>query len=281
MWDKKTNANPQIDSTNIFEDFTSDAKLWEEIKMQQEKQSKDVFYYLKSLGWFLKIINLIMILGICVFLTYGFIQNRDTSENYSFLEPVCNLFLWDISSEISGCYGLNGYSQKISSELNTMKEKQFDEIKPLFQHTYELDNFANSKSVAFLLEKTNSRLRPLDILSDFDELKNKFESIDKSKIVCSDIEINDSLVFTARCEAYSSDWDSDITSVENEKKSGTSISVASGFLHFIENTEWNNFIVINKQKVFDSTSVSGNGIYTKKTDFDLTLRYTSINNLAL
>jgi len=86
------------------------------------------------------------------------------------------------------------------------------------------------------------------------------------------------MTLSARCEAYSSDWDSDITGVDNSKFSGTSISVASSFIDFLENSE---FTVVSKQKIFDFETVSGNGIYTKKTSFDLELRYTDTNNLAL
>ena len=99
------------------------------------------------------------------------------------------------------------------------------------------NNFTNSKPVTFLLNKTDSRLKPLDILSDFDAIKNKFEPIDKSKIQCFDMVIKDDMTLSARCEAYSSDWDSDISTVNNQKNSGTSISVASSFIDFMENTE--------------------------------------------
>jgi len=70
MPDNKTKQNSQIDSTNIFEDFKTDAKLWKEVKAQEKKAAKDIFYYLKVFtGWF-KVINLIVILCVCVFLLY-------------------------------------------------------------------------------------------------------------------------------------------------------------------------------------------------------------------
>lgn len=281
MSDNKTNTNSQIDSTNIFEDFASDAKLWKEVKTQEAKAAKDIFYYLKAFTGFFKILNLIAILGVCIFLLYSFLQNRDTLENYSFLSPICNVFLWEVGSDISWCYWLGAFSDKTKSDLTSLRKSQFDKVLPLFEHVYELDNFTNSKEVTFLLNKTESRLKPIQILADFDELKNKFEPIDKSKVQCFDIVISDDMTLSARCEAYSSDWDSDITTVNNEKNSGTSISVASSFIDFIENADGSDFKVISKQRVFDYNNVSGNGIYTKKTDFDLNLKYTNINNLAL
>ena len=281
MSDNKAKQNSQIDSTNIFEDFKADTKLWKEIKDQEQKAAKDMFYYLKIFtGWF-KVINLIAILCVCVFLLYSFFQNRESFENYSFLSPVCNLFLWDVGSDVSGCYWLTSFSNKIDQDIKVKKEAQFERVLPLFEHVYELDNFTNSREVSFLLDTSESRLRPLKILSAFDVLKNKFEPIDKSKIQCFDLVIRDDMTLSARCEAYSSDWDSDITGIDNSKSSGTSISVASSFIDFLENTAWSQFSVISKQKVFDFETVSGNGIYTKKTNFDLELRYTDTNNLAL
>lgn len=281
MSDNKAGSNPQIDSTNIFEDFASDTQLWEDVRAQEKKESKDVFYYIKAFSELFKILNLVLILGVCLFLIYSFFQNKQELENYSFLSPICNLFLWDISSEVSGCHGVKAYSSKIQTDLAAIKKSQFDQIAPLFEHVYELDNFTSSKSVTFLLNKADSRLKPLSILAEFDAIKNKFEPIDKSKIQCFDMTIKDDMTLTTRCEAYSSDWDSDISSVDNEKSSGTSISVASSFIDFIENTQWSNFKIVNRQKVFDHTNVSGNGIYTKKTEFDLNLRYTNTSNLAL
>lgn len=279
MSDTKTKS--KIDSTNIFEDFTSDTKLWKEVKAQEEKQSKDAFHYIKLSTEFLKILNLIFILWICIFSAYSFFQSRDTLENYSLFEPICGLFLWEVADNVSGCYWLTAFTDKLKADANSLKQEQFDEVAPLFEHVYELDNFTNSKSITFLLEKTDTRLQPLTILSDFDELKNKFEPIDKSKVQCFDIVIRDDMTLSARCEAYSSDWDSDISTIENDKKSWTSISVASSFIDFIENSETSNFNLINKQKVFDYTNVSWNGIYTKKTDFDIDLQYNDTNNLAL
>lgn len=281
MLDDKTNSNSQIDSTNIFEDFKTDTKLWKEVKDQEKKAAKDVFYYLKIFTGCFKILNLVAILCVCVFLLYSFFQNRDSLDNYSFLAPVCSLFLWDVADEVSGCYSLEGFSNKTSTDLKVAQEEQFDRVVDLFEYVYELDNFANSSEVNFLLNASESRLKPLEILWNFDLLKNKFEPIDKSKVQCSDIVIRDDMTLSARCEAFSSDWDSDITWLDNSKNSWTSISIASSFIQFLENDSESNFKLITKQKVFDFETVSGNGIYTKKTSFDLELRYTDTNNLAL
>ena len=281
MPDNKTNSNTQIDSTNIFEDFKADAQLWKDVQAQEQKAAKDVFYYLKlATGW-LKVINLITVLCICVFLLYSFFQNRESFENYSFLWPVCHLFLWDVAWDVSGCYSLASFSNQAHQDLELKKQSQFERVLPLFEHVYELDNFTSSREVNFLLGTSQSRLRPMKILSDFDTLKNKFEPIDKSKVQCFDIVIRDDMTMSARCEAYSSDWDSDITGADNTKSSGTSISVASSFIDFVDNAQWSQFNVMSKQKVFDFETVSGNGIYTKKTSFDLELQYTDTNNLAL
>ena len=281
MWDDKGTLNNQIDSTNIFEDFTSDASLWADVKKQEKKKSRDIFYYLK-VGWnFLKVLNLIVFLLLISFYVYSFFQNRVSSENYSFLEPVCQFILWDVSSDVSWCYSVSGFLNKINSDRDSIKTSQFKRIEPLFQHVYTLDNFKNSKSMTFLLDRSENRLRTLDVISEFDSIKNSFESVDKSKVVCYDMVIQDDMSLTARCDAYSSDWDSDITNADWVKRSGTSVSIASSFIDFIDNSPDSKFSVSNKQKIFQYTNVSGNGIYTRKTNFDLNLRYIDSNSLSL
>jgi hypothetical protein len=39
---------------------------------------------------------------------------------------------------------------------------------------YSVENFSLSKDVKFLVEKTDTKLKPLEIMSDFDQLKNSF-----------------------------------------------------------------------------------------------------------
>lgn len=151
-------------------------------------------------------------------------------------------------------------------------------IEPL----YTTIDFLNSGEVSFLLDKTHTRLKPFDILEEFDRLKNEFETQDKTALSCYDIVIQDD-VMTVNCDTYSSDWDSSIRLPNGETSpliGGTAISRATSFLDFIEQ-ESNILNISQKQKQFSLQSVSGENLwYTKKTTFSLQLQYSQ-NSLSL
>gem|GEM_PF-5138181 len=56
---------------------------------------------------------------------------------------------------------------------------------------YLVDNFIYSEVVSFLINTSKTSLQPIEILSHFDVLKNKFEPIDKSMISCKNITIRE------------------------------------------------------------------------------------------
>jgi hypothetical protein len=87
------------------------------------------------------------------------------------------------------------------------------------------------------------------------------------------------------CSAFSWNWDSRILWyswkwVWQNNVSGTSVSVASSFINFIEKKENSNFILLDKQKKFTSVEVINDNWYTKKTDFKLKLKFSN-NNIWL
>jgi len=62
------------------------------------------------------------------------------------------------------------------------------------------------------------------------------------------------------CDIFSSDWDTEIVSLEEDSifstdRSGTSISRASSFIDFIESYPNSSFQVINKPSVLTSVGV--------------------------
>jgi hypothetical protein len=80
----------------------------------------------------------------------------------------------------------------------------------MIESLYKIENFNSSKDVVFLREKSEKKLPVLKILEEFDDLKNSFESIEKNKIKCTDIEIDNEYIFKANCEAYSTEFDKQI-----------------------------------------------------------------------
>jgi hypothetical protein len=98
--------------------------------------------------------------------------------------------------------------------LSQAIEGQASQVLPMLGQAYSIQNFNLSKKVSFLLEKNSTRLKPLEILDAFDELKNIFSPTDKGEIQCYDISIvEDSLSIT--CDAFSSDWNTDIVTIND------------------------------------------------------------------
>jgi len=154
------------------------------------------------------------------------------------------------------------YLESKKEELEQSEERYTTEISSILGDIYEIEDFIYSKVATFLLDKSKNRTKPLEILAEFDKLKNIFEPIDKSKVICSDISINSKSEFEAICEAYSSDWDSELVQIDSgivgkKQSGGTSISIASSFLDFLEKHPESKFQLIDKQKVFFSENISG------------------------
>ena len=269
---------------NIFEDFTGDSSLDKDVQNIERDQKRDIFFYLKKTSFFLKLSNLIFFTIFSFFILYAFFQNNAELKNYSYFSPICWFFLWDAIPENGSCYPLLSYLESKKWDYEKERQQQVLQVSEMIGDIYEIKNFAYSKTMNFLLDKTRNRLKPTEILSEFNDVKSKFEPIDKSKVECYNIVINDKNEFSASCDAYSSDWDTNIVELKDgaiikSQKWWTSVSVASSFIDFLNNHPDSRFYVLDKQKVFSSETVSGKWIFTKKTSFNLKLKYSSNDTL--
>lgn len=279
-WENKSSIN----SENIFDEFTDSKEIKEELEKTDKENEKDIYYYLKKLSWVFLILNIIFFLIIIACFGYIYIQNKEQKTEYNFLSPVCQLFLGSKSIYPSTCYWVTPTLAEFTSKLDELSKNQSQAILPLLWDTYALENFNVSKKVGFILEKWESRLRPLEILSEFDAMKDLFSSTDKSEITCYDIELaNDILSMT--CDSYSSDWNTDILSVENTALRtlngwGTSISKASSFINFYEQYSESPFTVVEKPDFYTSESFQS-WPYTRRTTFQFSLRYAKKTGLDI
>ena len=269
---------------NIFDDFSTEDSLKKEVEEIKNKEKKDAFFYIKMWSAFIGTINAILLMTLGIFFVYTLIQNDEDNSDYSIFTPICNIFLWDVAKDIDTCYSVSYYTKQVEKKLEDEKIYQTKEVSSLIGDIYFIENFTHSKAVSFLVNMSKTKLDPMEILSHFDMLKNKFEPVDKSKITCENISIRDSDILEARCYSYSSDWDTKISEVKKwvlsqSKWWGTSISVASSFINFIENYSESRFQVVDKQKIFFTTDVTGKGIYTKRTPFTLMLQYNNSKNI--
>ena len=82
-----------IDSENIFDEFTNSQDIKDEIAKTENLKQKDMYYYLKKLNSVFFIANMLLFIFIILGALYIYVQEKETKKEYSFLSPICNLFL--------------------------------------------------------------------------------------------------------------------------------------------------------------------------------------------
>jgi len=270
-----------IDSTNIFDEFSNDEKLKEEVKQAEYNSTKWLIFYMNWLNWFMKIFNFLAILFLILFFLYSYIQSSSNFDKKEFIAPFCDLLL-DKKANID-CAPVTEALSEIKKSNEAKEVSYYNSIISMVWSVYELSNFAFSKEVLFLLDKSDSRLKPLEILKKFDTLKNKFQPINKNRLKCYNFVVSSVWELSMQCDGFSSQWDKDIIWASWSQWDWfvlwTSISYVSSFINYIETTS-DDFIIINKPKKFNSTSVVSNNGFTKKTSFKLTLKIKE-NNILL
>lgn len=282
--DNDISADMDFDSQNIFDEFSDSEEIAQEVKQIEEKEKKDIYYYVKNLNTFLFVVNILIFLSICISAVYIYIQSGENKKAYNFLSPICGVFLWDVSQESGRCYGVTPILKEKKDLLSSQKTLQAESIIELLGEVYSIENFNLSKKVSFLLDKTQTRVKPLEILANFDAIKTSFAPTDKWELSCYDIKITSDSIMEVTCDAYSSDWDTQIVGLDKWSVSyitgwGTSISRASSFISFIENSTDSPFVVVEKPSALNSEEIQL-GPYTQKTTMKLKLQYSSIEALS-
>lgn len=282
----KEEKGTPIDSTNIFDEFAVDDKLRAEIQEADKQNDKNGLFYLAKVGSLIQAFNLLFFMWLTLVGGYLYIQFDNELAEAWYLNPVCHYFLWEVWRTQETCssvsYSLKDYKDKI-----VKKEKwYFNKIKKQIPHVYALSHHIYSKEVLFLLKKTKYRLRPLQIFQQFDTLKNEFEPLNKGKIMCEDMVIQEWWIVNISCAAYSADWGGKIiweswNASDINKKEGTSVSVASSFINFLQKKS-RYFTVVQKTKKLSFEDILGGQWYTRKTSFTLRLQFNDTDtNISL
>lgn len=283
MGEKIELENENIDSTNIFDEFTDDENLKKEVEKIKIKRKKDFYYYLWKLNSFLKFLIIMCIIFFILLWWYFFIQNNKNFKSLPYFENFCFVFIGSMSDKISCGSVSNLLSDYHNKNSNLEKQIYFNNL-GLVLDAYSISNFIFSKDVSFLVNKTENKIRPLQILEEFDKLKNEFEPINKTRLRCSNIRINKESILELNCSTYWWEWDNNIIWFDWKSWQNyiwwTSISRASSFINFLEKTENSNFILLDKPKQFSFTEIIDNYGYTRKTDFKLKLQFKK-NNIWL
>lgn len=276
--DKKIEEQ-ELNSSNIFDEFDTNKTLVDEVEKLKTEYNKDLFYYLGIGSKVFQNLFLIILLVLCFLYFYIFIQNSETVKNKAYLEPICFILNWDVDNapgDVS-CGSVMATNAGYLTAINEQKIYQYEIIKNILPLVSKQDNFIKTKEVSFLLDKSENRIRVLDVLENFNTLKSNFtKTTGKSNIVCKNIEIDsDKKQLSMTCDAYYKWFDKWIVWYSGDSNSqevyGTSVSLANSFLNYIEKKS-ENFTLVNRQKVFTLKEITPDNYgYTNVTNFKLTL----------
>lgn len=268
--------NNNFEDLNIFNEITQNSEVKKDTN--KIKEEKNIYDYMSFYTNIFKIINYLLFVIVLVFSSYVYVQQSKPFYEQTYLNLFCPILLWkDVSDFISwqNCSSIVSYNEKITKDVNTLKQEQFNKIIIQIPKVYELTS-SKTKEKEFLLSKSTWRLKVLNIIEEFENLKNEYSYVDKDRIVCNNISIDSNNIFKANCEAYSSYWDEDIVWYDwVTKVNWTSITVAMSFLNYIQ-AKSNKFTLVNKQKSFSQESTNV-GFYTYKTGFSLEMKYNWSN----
>ena len=265
---------------NIFDDFSLDESLKKEVEKSEEESKKDIFYYISKANIFLSVFNIVAVLVAISLFWYIFIQKSEQDWMYSFLEPLCPVFLWRNDIYSNWCSSISYTTKQYKRLINKEEKEQINLLATLIPDVYNLEDFFSSRRVDFALENSVSRLKPLEIIQEFDQLQAQFAPIDKLEVHCPEIQINSDFILELNCVSYSSDWDTSLYRLEDgilrqsENSGWTSISKAANFIDFIENAPESRFRIVERPTVFTSENTQF-WQYTKMTRFRFTVEHLS------
>lgn len=274
------NPKKQEDIGNIFDDFSIDESLKKEVEKHTEDAKKDIFYYISKLNIVFSTVNIIWIFIVILFFWYIFVQKSEQQWMYSFLEPLCPIFLWRGDIYTSWCSSISSTLRQYNDLVKQEEQAQIDLLAVLIPDVFSLGDFFSSRRVDFAMNSWISRLRPLEILAEFDSLQAQFSPIDKLEVNCQLIRMTKDSTIDLNCTSYSSEWDTSIYRLEDgilrqtQNAWWTSISKAANFIDFIENSPGSRFRIVERPNSF-TTEGTQFAPYTRMTNFSFTVEYIS------
>ncbi len=271
----KNNNNTKISDDNIFSELSKDTEIIEE----NWDIIRDWEYYMRLISNIFWYLNLILIFIIWAVLIYNYIQWEKYNFESNFMKNNCSVLTWKWIKVNDKCMTVTASIDDYKNKIKDETQKQIKILSNILPKIEKIDKLTFSDNIAFLLKKSDDRLKPLEILTEFEKLRYSFLWTNKDQITCKDISLKDNIL-TASCTAFSADFDEDIPSYDFKKTIiWTSATIAASFLNYIDKKS-NNFKNIEKQEKFKVNSTNNNW-FTKKTDFKLKLEYNPNSNLSL
>jgi hypothetical protein len=105
---------------------------------------------------------------------------------------------------------ISAMEEVYNKKESELKEKQALNILSLLVEIYKTENFNKSKEVVFLNDRTKNKLKVLNILNKFDNLRYSYDPLNMQRIQCSGFVITDDLILKTSCEAYSNNFEKNI-----------------------------------------------------------------------
>ena len=129
----------------------------------------------------------------------------------------------------------------------------------------------------------------MEILNEFDKLKNEFAPEGDKKIIqCQWVDITKEGILTMNCEAFSPQWfsatkrENAIVWITGDRNTsvieGTSMTVAHSFINFIDKNQDSKFKVLESPKTLETKEVMNVWDFSYSTSFQLKLQYSQTNN---
>lgn len=279
---------------NIFQELSGELDFGKVNQEKSQKPSKWADYYMRIASNVLAVLIAGMFLYTAWVYMYSKIQN-DPNFGWNILtQPFCFVILWDLQEKVEdgSCPSLTSLKNIFTAKTQDYETKTSQRLEKIFVDLYKIDNFSFSPEVSFLMENKVNKLRALNILNDFDRMKNDYTSWDKKQVECLGINISNQDVISMNCSVYTTNWQTadilrglgipgDTGSAKTSVMEWSSITAAASFLNFIEKNSQYNFQLINKPRSFTSETIL-DGPYVKKTSFTLELKYNNLkNNLSL
>lgn len=291
--EKKDSSHQENYTENIFEELSWELDFGKDAPWNQSKKKQPQDYMKIGITVF-SILNVILILFFAFSLLYVKVQKNPENTSKSIMDPFCFLILWDLREKnlSDSCSSLTSLNNAYAWKIEEIKNQFATKMEALFLDLYTIENFGFSQEVSFLMDNKTNKMKIIDMLNDFDKLKNDYAAWDKKQVECNSIKVNSDNTLTMSCEVYSSSWDRvdignglwivwDTWDRKNSLIEWTSISAAASFLNFIEKNSSYNFQIIEKQKIFGA-EVVWEWPYVRKTKVDLKLKYNNLkNNLSL
>lgn len=272
----QNNTSDNIDTSNIFEEFENDTSLKKEVKKIKEANNKDMFYYFSKIAFILQNIFWLLLLIGWILYAYVYVQNNEEYSSLKIGDWFCKVFIWNTTNDKKDCSSITFLHDTYEWKLKDIKSEQIEYILSLLEDIYKVENFNKTKEVIFLLTKSDNRLKPLEILEKFDDLKTAYQPLEKSRIQCYNIVIDENNTISVKCDAFAAWFEKGIKGFngdDSSKLQWTALSVANSFINFIEQKS-DNFSVVSKDKIFKLDQVIWDySWFTNKTTFSITLKY--------